>query len=161
VRATASLGRMAQPTEEARQEILDSLAEATQDIGVALAALAAAYDQVDDQTADRLEEQLFGPVQHAYGTAKRTHEAFANRHGLPNETFHTPEAGLPSTGAKGFIDAAADAGGRADQVLADLQDSMLPVEVGDQELRAGLTDVRARLDGLRQGARELERTLGR
>jgi hypothetical protein len=152
---------MAQSTEDARREILDTLAEATQDIGIALAALAAAYDQVDDQMADRLEEELFGPVQHAYGTAKRTHESFANRHDLPTETFQTPEAGLPSTGARGFIDAAVDAGGRADQVLAELQDSMLPVESGDQELRAGLADVRTRLDGLRRGARELERTLGR
>lgn len=152
---------MAQSTEDARREILDTLAEATQDIGIALAALAAAYDQVDEQMAERLEGELFAPVQHAYGTAKRTHESFANRHGLPTETFHTPEAGLPSTGARGFIDAAADAGGRADQVLAELQDSMLPVEVGDTELRAGLTDVRTRLDGLRHGARELERTLGR
>ena len=37
----------------------------------------------------------------------------------------------------------------------------MPVEAGDQELRAGLTEVRELLDGLRRRARELERTLGR
>ena len=152
---------MAQPTAEARQDILDALADATECIGLALAALAAAYDPLDEQTADRLEEELFGPVQHAYGRAKRTHEQFAGRHGLPTAQFETPDAGLPSTGSRGFIDAAADAAAQADAVLAELQDSMLPVEVGDQELRAGLTEVRELLDGLRRRARELERTLGR
>jgi hypothetical protein len=152
---------MAQSTAEARAEILDTLAQATELVGMALAALAAAYEQVDEQTADRLEEELFGPVQHAYGTAKRTHEQFAARHDLPSNEFHPPNAGLPSTGARGFIDAAIDAGAQADQTLADLQDSMLPVEVGDQELRAGLTEVRELLDGLRRRGRELERTLGR
>jgi X-X-X-Leu-X-X-Gly heptad repeat protein len=38
---------------------------------------------------------------------------------------------------------------------------MLPVEVGDQQLRAGLTQVREQLGKVRSGARELVRTLGR
>jgi hypothetical protein len=38
---------------------------------------------------------------------------------------------------------------------------MLPVEVGDPELRAGLAEVRELLGGLRARARELVRTLGR
>jgi hypothetical protein len=49
----------------------------------------------------------------------------------------------------------------ADGALSELQDSSLPTEVGDVELRAALTDVRAQLGGVRQRARELERTLGR
>jgi hypothetical protein len=49
----------------------------------------------------------------------------------------------------------------ADSALAGLQDSTLPTEVGDVELRAAITDVRERLGGVRQRARELERTLGR
>src|SRR4051794_1126958 len=152
---------MAQSTDEARRQILDTVATAAQRIGAAVAALAAAYEQVDERMADRLEEELFSPVQHAYGRAKRTHEQFAGRYGLPSRSFTPPEAGVPSTGARGFIDAAADAAGQADMLLADLQDSMLPVEVGDQELRAGLTEVRELLDGLRRRSRELERTLGR
>ncbi len=69
--------------------------------------------------------------------------------------------GAPSTGVKGFIDAAVDAAGRADGELAALQDSMLPVEVGDAELRAGLQEVRELIGELRGRARELVRTLGR
>ena len=152
---------MAYTTVEARQELLDTVAEAIDDLGIALASLGAAYEQLDEPTADRLEDELFGPVQVAYGRAKRTHAAFAGRHELTTRTFEAPSPGLPSTGAKGFIDAAVDAAGAADSLLAALQDSMLPVEVGDAELRAGLTEVRELLGGLRGRARELERTLGR
>jgi hypothetical protein len=38
---------------------------------------------------------------------------------------------------------------------------MLPVEVGDPQLRAGLAAVRELIGGLRAQARELVRTLGR
>jgi hypothetical protein len=152
---------MAYTTVEGRQELLAPLAEAIDDLGIALASLGAAYEQLDEPTADRLEEDLFGPVQVAYGRAKRTHSEFAGRHGLASRTFAAPSPGLPSTGAKGFIDAATDAAAEADIVLSALQDSMLPVEVGDAELRAGLTEVRERLGGLRDRARELVRTLGR
>jgi hypothetical protein len=51
--------------------------------------------------------------------------------------------------------------GEADGDLAQLQDSMIPVEVGDAELRAGLAEVRALVGGLRWQARDLVRTLGR
>src|SRR5436190_1733059 len=152
---------MAYTTVEGRQELLDTLAKAIDDLGIALASLGAAYEQLDEPTADRLEEELFGPVQVAYGRAKRTHTAFAARHGLASRPFEAPSPGLPSTGAKGFIDAAVDAAAEADIVLSALQDSMLPVEVGDAELRAGLTEVRERLGGLRERARELVRMVGR
>jgi hypothetical protein len=46
-------------------------------------------------------------------------------------------------------------------MLGELQDSMLPVEVGDVELRTGLAEVRELLGGVRMRARELVRTLGR
>ena len=46
-------------------------------------------------------------------------------------------------------------------MLATLQDSMLPVEVGDPELRAGLSAVRESIGPLPGRARELLRTLGR
>ena len=45
--------------------------------------------------------------------------------------------------------------------LAELQDSMRPVEVGDPELRKGLAEVRELLGDLRPRARELLRVLGR
>ena len=152
---------MAYTTAEGRQELLDALAEVIEHIGAGLAALGAAYEQLDERNADRLEEELFGPVQVAYGRAKRVHAQFAERSGMASGPFESPAAGLPSTGAKGFIDNAVDAVARADGALSALQDSMLPAEVGDAELRAGLANVRELLGGVRQHARDLERTLGR
>jgi hypothetical protein len=49
----------------------------------------------------------------------------------------------------------------ADRTLAGLQDSMLPVEAGDEELRAGLKAVREPLGGLPGNARAFLRVLGR
>jgi hypothetical protein len=146
---------------DARQELLDTLGEAIDDIAVALAALAEAYEQLTTVPADRLEEQLFGPVQAAYGRAQRTHTGFAQRHGLPVRTFSPAPQGLPSTGVRGFIDNAVASVGEADDVLAELQDSMMPVEVGDPELRAGLAEVRELLGAVSARAREFTRTLGR
>jgi hypothetical protein len=49
----------------------------------------------------------------------------------------------------------------AESALAKLQDSGLPAEVGDAELRAAISGVRALLGDVRQHARTLARTLGR
>ena len=86
---------MAYVTAEARQDLLDALATATDDIGVALGALGDAYELLDDVSAEQLEDVLFGPVQAAYGRAKRTHAEFADRHGLPRRTFASPASGAP------------------------------------------------------------------
>ena len=152
---------MAYTTAEGREELLGGFAEAIEEIGFALAALGAAYEQLDERNADRLEEELFGPVQRAYGRAKASYARFAERHGMASRSFAAPSPGVPSTGAKGFIDMAVDAVSRADGVLSSLQDSELPTEVGDVELRGALTEVRGLLGGVRQRAHELERTLGR
>ncbi len=153
---------MAYTTAQARERLLDSVAQANEEIGLALASLGEAYEQLDEQNADRLEEELFRPVQMAYGRAQRTYTKFAARHDLPSHTFAPPPtAGAPSRGVKGFLDSAVDAVGRADLTLASLQDSMLPVEVGDPELRAGLEEVRELLSALPGRSRQLVRTLGR
>jgi hypothetical protein len=152
---------MAYVAGEARQELLDTLGEVIDDVAAALAALAEAYEQLTTVPADRLEEQLFGPVQAAYGRAKRTYSGFAQRHGLPERTFSPAPPGLPSTGVRGFLDNAVAAVEEADAVLAELQDSMMPVEVGDAELRAGLAEVRELLGDIPARAREFTRTLGR
>lgn len=152
---------MAYTTAEARQDLLDAFAGAIDNLGLALTALGAAYEQLDEHNADRLEAELFGPVQAAYGRAKGAHAQFAGRHGLPSGPFTTHAPGIPSTGAKGFIDSAVSATAEADGDLSALQDSMLPAEVGDVELRAAIAEVRELLGGVRQRARELERTLGR
>jgi hypothetical protein len=146
---------------EARQELLDTIAAATDELGVALAALGAAYEQLDEHSGDRLEEKLFRPVQVAYGRAKRTHAGFAERHGLAGRSFEPASAGLPSQGVKGFLDRALEAVGVADHMLAELQDSMRPVEVGDPELRAGLSEVRELVGGVSGQGREFLRTFGR
>ena len=148
-------------TADARRQLLETVAEATDSLGAALAALSEAYELLDEGNADRMEEELFRPVQVAYGRARRTHDEFAARHGLPARAFQPAYPGAPSKGAKGFIEAAVQAIGSADLTLATLQDSMLPVEVGDPELRAGLEQVRELLGHLSTRAHELERTLGR
>jgi hypothetical protein len=51
--------------------------------------------------------------------------------------------------------------GRADARLSQLQDSMRPVEVGDAELRAGLSEVRRQIAEVPRRASELVRGLGR
>jgi hypothetical protein len=97
----------------------------------------------------------------AYGRARRTHSEFAGRHGLPNRSFVPAPPGHPSQGVKGFIDGAVSAVGRADARLSQLQDSMRPVEVGDAELRAGLSEVRRQIAEVPRRASELVRGLGR
>jgi len=152
---------MAYASQEARQDLLARVAEAIDELGRALAALGDAYDQLDERTADLLEEQLFRPLQAAYGRAQRTHAAFAARYGLPGRTFAATGPGAPSRGVREFVETAADAVTEADETLADLQDSMLPVEVGDPELRAGLAAVRELLAALPERAQQLLRGFGR
>ncbi|MHB8690839.1 MAG: hypothetical protein ACYDHH_06295 [Solirubrobacteraceae bacterium] len=147
-------------TAEGRRQVLDDLADGADQIGVALAALGEAYERLDEQTGDRLEEQLFRPVQAAYGRAKRTHSEFSTRAGMRLRSFPEPDVGLPAE-ARDEIARAVDQIQLADETLAGLQDSMLPVEVGDPELRAGLSEVRSLIAPIPVRARELLRTLGR
>jgi hypothetical protein len=152
---------MAYKTADAQKQLLDSVADAIEQIASALALLSEAYEQLDESSADRLEEKLFRPVQSAYGRAQRTHAEFAGRHELPGRTFEPAAVVAPARGVKGFLDAAVQSIGEADLTLATLQDSMLPVEVGDAELRAGLEQVRSLLGHLSTRAHEFVRTLGR
>jgi hypothetical protein len=152
---------MAYDSTQARVELLDEVGDATDDLAEALAALGEAFEALDDYNAERLEDELFRPVQMAYGRARRTHSEFAGRHGLPNRSFAPAPPGHPSQGVKGFIDGAVSAVGRADARLSQLQDSMRPVEVGDAELRAGLSEVRRQIAEVPRRATELVRGLGR
>lgn len=152
---------MTYSTADARREMLDTIAQAADEIGLALAALGAAYEQLDEHTADTLEERLFGPVQAAYGRLRRTYTEFAGRHGLATRAIQPREAGAASTGVQGFVEDAVTAVEEADAVLSELQDSLMPVEVGDQELRAGLSGVRELLAPVPHRADELLRRFGR
>jgi hypothetical protein len=148
-------------TADARRDLLDAVADAIEDLGRALAALGAAYELLDEHKADELEDVMFGPVQVAYGRARRTHTDFAGRHNLPPRTFAAPAPGAPSGGLKGYLEDAVAAATSADATLATLQDSMMPIEVGDAELRAGLANVRELIADVPQRARALTRTFGR
>ena len=152
---------MSYTTAEGRQEVLDTLAKAVDELALALADLGEAYEQLDENSAEELEQGLFRPVRSAYARAARTHAEFAQRHGMRARTFEVAVRGAPSHGARGFVDDAVAIVAAVDTELAELQDSMLPVEVGDPELRAGLEQVRTLLTHVGAGARELTRTLGR
>jgi hypothetical protein len=152
---------MAYAAADGRQQLLETIADATDELGLALAALGEAYEQLDEHTADVLEERLFRPVQLAYGRAGRALDGFAARHGMQAPALEQQHRGLPSVGAKGFIESAVEAIRESDGTLATLQDSMLPVDVGDRQLRAELADLREIMSPLPANARELVRTIGR
>ena len=152
---------MAYTRAQAQQQVLDTLAAATDEIGVALAGMTAAYEQLDEASADRLEAALFRPLQAAYGQAQRAHAEFARRNGLGERRFTAGNPQVREHDAPGIIAAAADAAADAEPTLAELQDSMLPVEVGDPPLRAALESVRRLLDEVARRTREVTRTLGR
>ncbi len=152
---------MSYTTSEGREQVLGDLAVAIEQIAEALAALGEAYEQLDERAGDVLEEKLFRPVQAAYGRARRTHSEFAARSGLTARTFEPHSAGPANQSVQSLIERAVDAVHDADQAIADLQDSLLPIEVGDQELRAGLSGTRETLSTVQQRARDLVRTVGR
>jgi len=146
---------------EARERILDELAGALDRVAVAVACLGEAYDLLSVMGADRLEAELYRPVQKAYGRGKRTHSQFAQRTGLDGREFEAPPPGRRSQGVKAFVERAVTASADAERRISELQDSMLPIESGDAELRTGLTEVRELLSELPGAAREFLRTLGR
>jgi hypothetical protein len=152
---------MAYSAGDARRQMLDDVAGATDQLALALASLGEAYEELDEPTADRLEEELFRPVQSAYGRLRRTHAEFAERFGLPGRAFEASSGGLHSADPRVYVERAVEAIESADQGLAELQDSMMPVEVGDRELREGLSEVRATLADLPARARRLMRSQGR
>ncbi len=151
---------MSYTNESGRRQILDDAATAADDLALALAVLGEAYDRLDDQSADRIEEIVFRPLQAAYGQLKRTHAEFAARYNLPGRTFDAADPGLPME-VRAAIERVADATQSADDTIADLQDSLLPVEVGDEQLRAGLARTRTLIAPVPASCDDLVRTLGR
>lgn len=152
---------MVYTSDEARRTLLESLADAADAVGAALAAAGEAHELLDEQLAERLEGELFMPLQRAYGQTRRLHSDFARQSGLQAAEFTQRGRGAPSHGAKGFLQEALDAAARADAALAELQDSMLPVEVGDPQLRDGIAAVRTLLASVGPRGREILRSIGR
>lgn len=152
---------MSYTTADGRRQIMEALAGAVDHLGTALGELEGAYELLDERTADELEEQLFRPVQLAYGRAQKTYAEFGSRHELEVRSFEAASPGAPARGTKALIEGAVAAAAEAERELAELQDSMLPVEVGDTGLRSGLEQVREQISGLGGRSRNLLRTLGR
>ena len=152
---------MAYTSESARRQLLDELADAVEQLGTAISALGEAYDEVDERTADVLEQELFRPVQAAYGRARRTHAEFAQRHQLPAGEFGDGSPGMHSGDPRVYLERAIEATEQADHVIAEMQDSLLPVEVGDRELRDGLTETRELISSIPAQGRQLLRRIGR
>ncbi len=146
---------------DGRAQILAELEQAAHEIGSALSELSEAFELLDERSAERLEEELFGPAQRAYARVQRTHMDFARQHGVAPATFTGASAGGRPGDARGAVERAAGGLERADVTLATLQDSMLPVEVGDPALRSGITEVRELVTPLPGAARALLRVLGR
>jgi hypothetical protein len=152
---------MAYTSESARRQLLDELGQAVEHLSVAIEALGQAYEAADDHSAEELEVRLFRPAQAAYGRARRTGAGFAERHGLTADAPIPPPVGAPSADPRVHLERAIQAIEQADLVISEMQDSMLPVEVGDRELRDGLTEVRELLAAAPGQGRQLVRMIGR
>jgi hypothetical protein len=152
---------LARTERDDRAQIVSSLAGIADRIALATAGLGLAYEQLDETTADRLEAELFRPVQRALARVKRTNSGFAERSGIEPPPPAEVSPGAPSQGARGLVENAVATLGAAARDLAELQDTMLPAEVGDAELRAGLAEVRELIEAAPARAREFLRALGR
>jgi hypothetical protein len=89
--------------------LLDGVADATGEIGFALAALSEAYELLDEHAADTLERELFLPVRMAYGRAQRIHAEFAERSGLLSRAFEPASQAAPSRGVRGLLESTTEA----------------------------------------------------
>jgi len=152
---------VAYSADEARGQLLDDLAAAIDHLAFALACVGEAYDELDERAADVLEAEVFKPLQAAYGRAKRTHTEFARRYRLPERSFEERSPGTHSADPRVYLDRTVEAIEQGDHAIAELQDSMMPVEVGDTELRAGLSETRSLIAELPARGRRLLRALGR
>jgi len=141
--------------------MLGDLAGAIEQLAVAIASLSEAYESLDEETADALEQAMFRPVQSAYGRAKRAYATFAARHGYPERVFEAASPGAHAADPRIYLERGVEAVEAADQRIAELQDSLLPVDVGDPELRAGLSGTRAAIADVPARGRRLLRTVGR
>lgn len=148
-------------TAEARDRIIGDLEAAEEELGLAVASLGEAFEALPEASGDRLEGELFRPVQKAYARTKRTRVGFSQRVSQATDEPEARPIGPPSQGAKGFVETAARATQQADLILSELQDSMMPVEGGDAELRAALAEIRELLGPVTAKSLAFLRTLGR
>ena len=89
---------MSYTTAEGRQQVLDTVAQATEQLGMALSSLTEAYELLDENMAERLNESCSAPSRApTVGPSART-PSLAERHGLPGRTFGAPPTGAPGRG---------------------------------------------------------------
>jgi hypothetical protein len=143
-----------------RRQILEDAAAAVGALSYGIAVLTEIYEQLDDPSADRLEALVFKPLQSGYGLLRRTLTEFATRYGMRSPAFPDPSQALP-TDPRAALEHVADAAVQADEMLSELQDTLLPVEVGDAELRAGLSGTRTAIASVPGQCAELIRLFGR
>ena len=148
-------------TREARDRIIGDLEAAEEELGQAVASLGEAFELLPEASGDRLETELFRPAQKAYARIKRTRTSFAERVSQDTDEPARQVAGHPSQGAKGFLEEAVRAASQADLILSELQDSMMPVEGGDAELRASIAEIRELVAPVGMASRGFLSTLGR
>jgi hypothetical protein len=148
-------------TAEGRHQLLDEVSAAIAQLATSIACLTEAYEALDEDTGDRLEEQIFRPVQAAYGRARRARAEFAERYGLQNGRSEPTPPTVGVHDPRTHIERALEAVQAADHGIAELQDSMLPVDVGDPEIRAGLSETRSLIAEVPAHTRQILRTLGR
>lgn len=151
---------MSYTNDSGRRQIVEDASAAVPAIAGAIAMLTEVYEQLDEPTADRLEATVFKPLQSGYGLLRRTLTDFAVRYGMRPPAFAASNAALP-TDPRTALERVADAAIDADAIIADLQDTLLPVEVGDAELRAGLSGVRTAIARVPGSCSDLIRVFGR
>ncbi len=147
--------------EEGRRQLLDDVKGAAEELALALACLSEAYEALDDDTADRMEAEMFRPVQAAYGRVRRARTEFAERYRISDGDLGGAPDSVGVQSVQRYIERAVEAAEAADQRIGDLQDSMLPVDVGDAEIRAGLAETRTLIADVPGTGRRILRTLGR
>src|SRR5947209_6397132 len=106
-------------THEGRERLLADIAEAADHLALSVAALGEAYEELDEQTADHLEEELFRPAQAAYGRLRRIHAEFAERYRLPARTFDRSSGGMHAGHPRVYVERAVEGIERADEVISE------------------------------------------
>jgi hypothetical protein len=86
---------------------------------------------------------------------------FAERHGLAARVFEPQPAGIPRQASRASSTMRLPRSARPVAPWRTLQASPMLLEVGDVELRKGLTEVRELIDEITPRAREPVRRLGR
>src|SRR5215469_14164003 len=100
---------MSYTNQEGRERIVRDLASASEQIELALSYLTDAYELVDEGLADRIEEELFSPVQASFGRARRTLGEFTRRYQLRDSATPPAASGARPHGARELVQSAADA----------------------------------------------------